>query len=118
MSLPDALAKTPTPPYYAVVFTSRRRAVDASGYQKTAEKMIALASQQPGYLGVESVRDADGIGITVSYWRDRESIQRWREVSDHRAAQEQGRSDWYAEYYVRICRVEDDYTFCASSESA
>lgn len=73
--------------------------------------MLELASQQAGFLGVESVREADGIGITVSYWSSLESIRDWKAISEHRAAQELVRSKWYAEYRVRVCRVEQEYGF-------
>ncbi|QDU27599.1 hypothetical protein ETAA8_26870 [Anatilimnocola aggregata] len=59
-------AATPQPPYYAVIFTSQL-ADHAPGYDELARRMLELAAQQPGYLGVESVRDASGAGITVSY---------------------------------------------------
>lgn len=95
-------------PYYAVIFTSRRTPVDA-GYEEVAERMAALAAEQPGYLGIESVRDADGRGITVSYWRDLESIRAWRQHEEHLVAQARGRADWYEAYEVRVCRVEREH---------
>lgn len=104
------LAKTPTPPYFAVIFTSQRTS-DEAGYASMAERMLETASQQPGYLGVESVRGPDGVGITVSYWSTLEAIRAWKEVSEHRAAQELGRSKWYETYRVRVCRVESEYGF-------
>ncbi len=102
------LANTPAPPYFAVIFTSRRAAGD-DGYSAMAERMQELASQQAGFLGVESVRGTDGVGITVSYWSSLESIRAWKAVSEHRAAQELGRSQWYESYRVRVCRVEREY---------
>lgn len=102
------IANTPAPPYYAVIFTSIRTDVD-EGYETTAERMVELASRQPGYLGHESARD--GLGITVSYWADLESIRAWKMVTEHLEAQRQGRSDWYASYKTRICKVERDYGF-------
>lgn len=100
------LATTPKPPYYAVIFTSLRTERDA-GYGAMAERMGALAAQQPGYLGIESARDA--LGITVSYWRDLESIRAWKADAEHLHAQQTGRSSWYSDYRVRIARVERDY---------
>lgn len=103
---PATLAKTPEPPYYAVIFSSIRNGVDA-GYDATAERMMSLAPQQPGFLGVESVRDpATGLGITVSYWRDEVSIAAWRGQIEHRAAREMGRSLWYSEFELRVAKVE------------
>lgn len=71
--------------------------------------MVALAAEQPGYLGIESARDADGHGITVSYWRDLESIRAWRQHEEHLVAQARGRADWYEAYEVRVCRVEREH---------
>ncbi len=100
------IARTPAPPYYAVIFTSLRTEGD-QGYAAMAQRMDELAAQQPGYLGVESARE--GLGITVSYWRDLESIRAWKAVAEHRFAQQTGRSTWYEDYMVRIARVERAY---------
>jgi heme-degrading monooxygenase HmoA len=86
----NSIANTPEPPYYAVVFTSDRTGTD-EGYADTAEKMMALAAEQTGFLGVESVREQRGLGITVSYWRDAESIRKWKDHAAHRRAQQFGR---------------------------
>jgi heme-degrading monooxygenase HmoA len=107
----EGSADTPKPPYYAVVFTSLRTAVDSSGYEKMADRMVELASMQPGFLGVESARGADRIGITVSYWTSLEAIRSWREHFEHRIAQELGREKWYQWYRLRICRVEAEIGF-------
>ena len=101
-------ANTPAPPYYAVIFTTRRTAGDA-GYGEMAQRMDELAAQQPGYLGIESVRDADGIGITVSYWASEAAILAWRRNAEHVAARELGRSAWYEHYELRVARVERAY---------
>jgi heme-degrading monooxygenase HmoA len=101
------IADTPRPPYYAVIFTSIRSDNDTNEYTAMAAAMLALAEEQPGFLGVETARQ--GVGITVSYWRDHESIQAWRQHLDHVAAQTLGRARWYETYRVRIARVERDY---------
>ncbi len=100
------LASTPTPPYYAVIFSSHRTRGD-DGYAAMAEKMLELASKQTGFLGVESAREA--IGITVSYWSNLESIRNWKANLEHREAQKMGRESWYSEYKVRIAKVEREY---------
>lgn len=104
------IARPPEPPYYAVIFSSLRTPQD-NGYAATAERMLALAAEQPGYLGVESARGEDGLGITVSYWRDEASIRQWREQSEHRLARESGRQDWYRQFQVRVAKVERAYGF-------
>lgn len=101
-------AARPEPPYYAVIFTSQRSAVE-QGYGDAAERMAALAALQPGYLGAESARGADGLGITVSYWRSMEDIAAWRRHLEHGTVREQGRSQWYEHYELRVARVERAY---------
>lgn len=107
-SSPSPFAATPKPPYFAVIFSSRRREGD-QGYGDTAARMEELAARQPGFLGVESVRAEDGFGITVSYWASLESISAWKREEEHRAAQENGKRVWYADYQVRISEVLREY---------
>ncbi len=102
-------ASTPAPPYYAVVFTSQRREGDGDDYGRTADRMVELAAQQTGYLGVESVRGADGLGITVSYWRDEAAILAWRRHAEHTLARERGRQQWYEHFELRVAKVERAY---------
>ena len=117
----DALAQTPSPPYYAVVFTSVRTEVDDEGYAAMADRMVELAAEQPGFLGVESARDSSGVGITVSYWRSLDAIRNWREHAEHRVAQSLGKTRWYERFALRVCRIEQAYEFerpRSSSESS
>ena len=100
------IAKTPEPPYYAVIFTSIRTDGD-NGYSEMAKKMVELASKQPGFLGVESARE--DVGITVSYWSDLESIRNWKANMEHLEAQKLGHEKWYASFKTRISKVERDY---------
>jgi heme-degrading monooxygenase HmoA len=100
------IANTPKPPYYAVIFTSERTAVD-EGYADTAMRMVELAQQQPGYLGFESARD--GLGITISYWESLEAIRNWKQNTEHLLAQKNGKEKWYSAYKTRISKVERDY---------
>ena len=95
-------------PYYAVIFTSRRSDGD-NGYGEASDAMVALAARQPGFLGIESARGNDGVGITVSYWDSEEAIAGWRRNAEHSATRERGRNLWYAHYEVRVCRVERAY---------
>jgi heme-degrading monooxygenase HmoA len=106
-----SLARTPEPPYWAVIFTSLRTPVDAAGYAQTAGDMEALAAQQPGYLGIESAGDAAGLSITVSYWASEEAILGWRRHADHLTAQRAGRDTWYRAYELRVARVERAHGF-------
>lgn len=105
------IPKTPIPPYYAVIFTSKRTEKEIEPYGKMADRMVNLASEQEGYLGIESYRNADGYGVTISYWMNLEGISVWKKNMEHRSAQQQGRDNWYSEYKVRIAKIERDYEF-------
>ena len=102
-------AKTPEPPYYAVIFTSSHRS-DVAGYSETAERMGELAKEMPGYLGIESVRGPDGLGITVSYWVSEADIANWKRHIEHQAAQDRGKKQWYQHYELRVAKVERAYS--------
>lgn len=104
------IAKTPAAPYYAVIFTSLRTEVD-QGYGQAAERMVELAREQPGFLGVESARGEDGLGITVSYWTSEAAILAWKQHAEHTEVRERGRSTWYAACHTRVCKVERTYRF-------
>ena len=78
------------------------------GYAVMVASMEALATGQPGFLGIESARDE--IGITVSYWTDQEAALDWKRVAAHLVAQRRGREVWYEDYRVRVATVERDYS--------
>ena len=102
------IAATPEPPYLSVIFSNQRTDGD-QGYGAMAERMVELAREQPGFLGVESARDAEGFGITVSYWQDESAIATWKAQTEHAVAQRLGRDRWYADFQLRVCRVERQY---------
>jgi heme-degrading monooxygenase HmoA len=102
-------AQTPEPPYYAVIFTSQRTS-DENEYDDTAARMTELAKGMPGYLGVESARSSDGLGITVSYWASETDIANWKRHVEHRVAQDRGKNEWYQHYELRVARIERAYS--------
>tara|TARA_B110001452_G_scaffold185384_1_gene155930 strand:+ start:1058 stop:1375 length:318 start_codon:yes stop_codon:yes gene_type:complete len=102
----SVIANTPNPPYFAVIFTSTRTVGD-NGYGQISDRMIELAEEQAGFLGIESARQ--DIGITVSYWADLDSIKAWKANSEHVEAQKNGRKSWYDSFKVRIAKVDRDY---------
>lgn len=102
------ISGSPPPPYYAVIFTSRQKP-DVQGYAEMAERLDALAKTMPGYLGIESARDANGFGVTVSYWASEAAIVNWKKNAEHLEAQRKGRAEWYKDYTVRVAKVERTY---------
>ena len=110
-SLPEDSKKDHILPKYAVIFPNQRTQNDPEGYAKTAQRMVELAMQQPGCLHFDSARDAQGFGITVSYWDSLESIKAWRDHAEHMEAQVKGREKWYLAYDLHICKVEHTHFF-------
>jgi heme-degrading monooxygenase HmoA len=105
------ITKTPSPPYYAVIFSIIRAKVDEPEHDAMAEKMVALAAQQDGFLGFEYAPETpDGFSLSVSYWRDEESIRRWKANAEHLVAQKLGKDRWYPAYAIKIARVERAYS--------
>lgn len=104
----DLIAQTPSPPYYVVVFTIILSS-QLEGYEEMGGKMVELASQQPGFLGMEY--GAGETEITISYWESLESISNWRHVAEHAIARNLGREKWFDAFKVRIAKVERDYSF-------
>ena len=94
---------------YAVIFTSRLRNPDRDGAM--ADRMEELARIQPGYLGHDSVRGVDGLGITVSYWATEDAVKAWRANAEHLGAQAMGRERFYNWFRLDVCRVERSYGF-------
>jgi len=109
MSLDSGFSKLPAPPYYVVIFSSQRNGRDEAGYDDAATRMLELVQGQPGFLGAESARGADGFGITVSYFESEAAITHWRLNAEHTAARERGRRGWYEHFELRIARVERAY---------
>ena len=102
------IAKTPQPPYYAVIFTSIQTQ-NLENYEQTSGRMLELVATMPGFLGFESAHET--IGITVSYWENLESIRHWKYQMEHIEARDKGREQWYKSFKTRICKVERDYGF-------
>jgi heme-degrading monooxygenase HmoA len=110
---------SPIPPYYAVIFSSRRNANADEVYATTSQDMFTLASQQPGYLGHESARDSESRqGITVTYWDSLDNIKRWKTNAEHVIVQKMGRDVFYKEYQVKVAKVEREYHWTNSDNAA
>lgn len=107
--MPNGFATTPQPSYYAVIFTSTLGG-DDDGYAAMGQALVELAEQQSGYLGIETTRGTDGLGITVSYWKDEDSILAWKNQTQHMLAQKHGIERWYDHYELRVAKVERAYS--------
>ena len=98
-------------------FTTQRSQSGDDIYEIMASRMVALAQQQRGFLGLESVRGDDGIGITVSYWTDHEAIQNWGRQAEHVTVKAMGRQEFYHWYRIRIAEVFTERNFICDEVS-
>lgn len=95
-------------PYYAVIFTSII-SEETEGYAEMADKMVEIAREVDGFMGIDSAREEQG--ITISYWKNMEAISKWKNDSQHLMAQKLGKEKWYKHYSVRIAKVLKEYEF-------
>ncbi len=104
----ERLARGDLPTQVWTVAFANRRPVgsEGDGYSETAAQMDALAAEQPGFIGVDSVRTDGGDGITVSRWSSIAAMVSWRRVTTHQAAQHTGRDRWYDSYRSDVARVD------------
>lgn len=108
----------PPPPYHVAIFRSTRNEADSPGHALACEQMLQAARMQPGFLGMHSVRDEGGDGITLSYWDNEASIRAWRAQDARGVVRESERRDWYERYLVQIARVERVYGWVADDPAA
>ena len=94
---------------YAVIFKTLRELPMPKEYQDMNAQMFKLAQQQEGFLGIDSVANDDGQGVSISYWSSLESIQTWQKNSEHLKAQALGKSTWYKYYKVEVCEILRSY---------
>ena len=89
---------------FLVVFRNRKRAdIDYAAYEAEADRMLALAQAQPGYLSFKSYASDDGEVIALSEWADADAALAWRRVAEHAEVQARGRGEYYQSYTLFAC---------------
>lgn len=83
-------------------------------YLDIAASLRPLLDDIDGFISVERFTSLSAPGkiLSLSFWRDEAAVAAWRERSEHRAAQERGRADIFADYRLRIAGVVRDYGMC------
>lgn len=64
-----------------------------------------------GFISIERFSSlvVEGKVLSLSFWRDEEAIEEWRNIESHRHAQEKGRKGVFADYRLRVANVSRDY---------
>ncbi len=80
-------------------------------YLDVAAAMRPLVQEDDGFISVErfqSLANPDKI-LSLSYFRDEEAVERWRQLSAHRSAQARGRDGLFRDYRLKVARILRDY---------
>ncbi|KIC11516.1 antibiotic biosynthesis monooxygenase [Leisingera sp. ANG-M1] len=95
----------------AVIFEVEIAGGRQQAYLEAAGELRPLLEQAEGFLSVERFQSltASEKLLSLSFWRDEEAVQRWRQLEEHRAVQAQGRAGIFADYRLRVAGVIRDY---------
>ncbi|UWQ58912.1 antibiotic biosynthesis monooxygenase [Leisingera caerulea] len=99
----------------AVIFEVETAAGQREAYLEIAAELRPLLEQVDGFLSVERFQSLSAPEklLSLSFWRDEASVQRWRNLEEHRAAQAKGRAGVFADYRLRVAGVIRDYGMSA-----
>lgn len=92
---------------YAVIFKAKINQLD-NAYYEMAARMRELATGKYGCTEFVSVTEGEQ-EVAISYWKNLDDINKWKNNSEHLVAQELGRSVWYKTYHVQIVEIIREY---------
>lgn len=95
----------------AVIFEVLPAEGRTNEYLDIAANLRPKLEQIDGFVSIErfSSLTTPGKILSLSFWRDEEAVKQWRNLSEHRAAQAQGRGGIFADYRLRVAAVVRDY---------
>ena len=95
-----------------IVFRTRlREGIDVAALEALGAEMAAIATAMPGFLSYKDYAAADGEFLTLAEFESEEALAAWREHPEHRAAQERGRREFFADYQIQVCAPLRTYRF-------
>ena len=95
----------------AVIFEVVPKAGQRDAYLGAAAQLRPILEKIEGFISVERFESLTQPGkiLSLSIWRDEESVSRWRNVEAHRGIQAKGRAEIFADYRLRVAEVIRDY---------
>lgn len=80
-------------------------------YMALVEELKPELAKADGFISLERFESITTPGkfVSLQFWRDEESVAKWRNVQKHREAQKKGRGGIIASYRLRIAGVIRDY---------
>lgn len=102
----------------AVIFEVKPAAGHQDAYLAIAARLRPMLEEIEGFISVERFQSLSNPGklVSLSFFADEEAVRRWRETSEHRAAQNAGRSGIFAHYRLRVATVMRDYSINERAE--
>ena len=105
-------------PQVVCIFRSVRSDHSAREYEQWSKRMDELVATMPGYVSHTSFRDGTSErGVTISYFQSMKDLVAWKNVSEHREAQDLGRSLFYTEYEIEVAEIVRHYGWSSADES-
>jgi heme-degrading monooxygenase HmoA len=95
----------------AVIFEVIPNEEKKQEYLDIAASLRPELDKIPGFISIERFQSLNDPGkiLSLSFWKDEESIQQWRNLEMHRNAQSKGRQEIFKDYHLRIADVKRDY---------
>jgi heme-degrading monooxygenase HmoA len=85
------------------LFEHRLRAdIDVAEWEQTFERMVALASEMPGFISVDGYASPDGMRLAVVRFGSEEDLEAWKNHPEHAQAQARGREAFFDAYKVTV----------------
>ncbi len=103
----------------AVIFEVTPKPGCAERYFELASALKADLERQDGFLSIERFESLTTPGrfLSLSFWRDEDALEAWRNRPGHRAAQARGRDTLFADYRLRVAGIVRDYGLNARDQA-
>ncbi len=97
---------------FAVIFEVKPTEAGKEKYLELAAKLRNFLEERPGFISIERFQSLikEGEILSLSFWKDEESIETWRKMMEHRSAQKGGKGSLFESYRIRVAKVVRDYT--------
>lgn len=95
----------------AVIFEVQIAEGQKPSYLEVAAELKPLLEQIDGFISVERFQSLSQPNklLSLSFFRDEQAVQQWRQLTQHRTAQSKGRDGIFADYRLKVAEVQRDY---------
>lgn len=103
----------------AVIFEVIPKPGKSDRYFDLAGQLRPTLEKIDGFISVERFQSVseEGRFVSLSFWRDQKAVEAWYQVEGHKAAQDEGRSDIFLDYRIRVAEVFRDYDLAGGRAS-